>query len=113
MMKSSRFEKIKNRSKRNQRCKKSFQTKKEIDDTTIRDIRNFFRMKKKIKQSKIQSLEMLGTFLSMKKKIIINQEEQVIFGATIILNMKVTVIEIKHCQLRNILIKLHHTPKIS
>ena len=38
---------------------------------------------------------MLGIFLSMEKKIITNQQEKVIFGVTIILNMKVTVIEIK------------------
>ena len=30
------------------------------------------------------------------------------FGVTVILNMKVTVIEIKHYQLKNILIKLDH-----
>ena len=33
----------------------------------------------------------------------------VIFGITIILNGKVTVIEIKHYQLKNILRKLAHT----
>ena len=43
----------------------------------------------------------------MKKKIIVNQEEQIIFGVAIfILNMKVMVTEIKHYQLKNILIKL-------
>ena len=31
------------------------------------------------------------------------------FGAINISNMKVMVIEIKHCQLKNILIKLNHT----
>ena len=40
------------------------------------------------------------------KKIIINQQEQVIFGIIIALNMEVTVIETKHDQLKNILIKL-------
>ena len=35
--------------------------------------------------------------------------EHVIFGATIILNMKVTVIEIKHCQLKNISMMSDHT----
>ena len=38
---------------------------------------------------------MLEIFLSMEKKIITNQQEKVIFGVTIALNMKVTVIEIK------------------
>ena len=28
-------------------CKKSFQTKKEIDDTTIKDVRNIFKSQKK------------------------------------------------------------------
>ena len=48
-----------------------------------------------------------------KKKIIINQYEQVIFGVIIILNMDVMMIEIKHCQLKNILIKLDHILKAS
>ena len=41
-----------------------------------------------------------------KKKKIINQK--VIFQVTIILNTKVTVIEIKRYQLKDILIKLDH-----
>ena len=41
-----------------------------------------------------------------KKRIVINQSEQVIFGVTIISNTEVTVIKIKHYQLKNILIKL-------
>ena len=45
----------------------------------------------------------LGTSLSMKKKIIIKQYEYAIFGVTIILNMKATMIEIKHYQLKNII----------
>ena len=40
----------------------------------------------------------------MKKKIIINHKE-IIFEVTIVLNMEVTVIEIKHYQLKNILVK--------
>ena len=60
-----------------------------------------------MKQSKIVILE---TFLSMKnKKIAINQYKKVIFGVIIITNLKVTVIEIKHYQLKSILIKLDHT----
>ena len=41
----------------------------------IKDIRNFFKLKKKLKELKIQHLEILTIFLSMnkKKKIIINQ----------------------------------------
>ena len=43
-----------------------------------------------------------------KAKIVTNQEEQLFFGVTIILNMKVTMIEIKHHQSKNILVKLYH-----
>ena len=39
--------------------------------------------------------------------------KKVIFGVTIILNMKATVIEIKQCQLKNIIIELEPTQKIS
>ena len=46
--------------------------------------------------------------MKKKKKIIINQQELVIFGVTIILNMKVMVMEIKHYQLKNILTKLDY-----
>ena len=45
----------------------------------------------------------------MKKKIITSKKEKVIFGVTTILNMKVTVIETKHYQLKNILIKIYYT----
>ena len=46
-------------------------------------------------------------FLKMKKKkIIVNQQEQLTFGVTITLNMKVMVTEINHYQLKNMLIKL-------
>ena len=44
----------------------------------------------------------------MKSKIIINKYWKIIFRLTIILNMKVMEIEIKHYQLKDILIKLDH-----
>ena len=50
-----------------------FRLKKEIDKTAVKDIRNLFRLKKNMKQSKTESLEILGTFLSIKKKIFTNQ----------------------------------------
>ena len=51
-----------------------FRLKKELNYTAIKDIRNLFRLKKKPKQLKIEYLEILRIFLSMKKKkIIINQ----------------------------------------
>ena len=67
-----------------------FRLKKELNYTATKDIRNVLDEKKKRKQLKIEYLQILRIFLSMKKKII----------------MKVTVIEIKHYQLKNILIKL-------
>ena len=66
-----------------------FRLKKELNYTATKDIRNVLDEKKKRKQLKIEYLQILRIFLSMKKKII----------------MKVTVIEIKHYQLKNILIK--------
>ena len=57
-----------------------------------------------MKKLKTEYLEILEMFLDWKKKI-----EQVIFGVTIILNMKVMVIEMKPYQLKNILIKLDHS----
>ena len=52
-----------------------FILKKELNDTEIKNIRNVFRIKKKPKDLKIEYSEILGIFLSMKKKkkIIINQ----------------------------------------
>ena len=37
---------------KSRRCKKSFQNKKKIGGTTIKDIRNFSRLKKEIKAIK-------------------------------------------------------------
>ena len=55
-----------------------FRPKKELNYTAIKDIGNLFRLekeKKKLKKLKIEYLEILRIFLSMKKKkkIIINQ----------------------------------------
>ena len=62
-----------------------------------------------MKQLKIELLEILETFLIMKKKIITNQQEQITFGVAIMLTLKVTVIDIKNYQLKESLIKLDHT----
>ena len=43
------------------------------EENIIKDIRNLFRLEKKLKQLKIEYLETLRIFLSIKKKIIINQ----------------------------------------
>ena len=44
------------------------------EENKIKDIRNLFSLKKKIKQLKIEYSEILRIFLGMKKKIIINQQ---------------------------------------
>ena len=59
------------------------------EENIVKDIQNLFRLDKKLRQLKIQYLE-------------IN------IGVTIILNMKLMVTEIKHYHLKNILIKLDH-----
>ena len=59
-------------------------------------------------QSKTEQLEILGTFLSWKKKILINQKQQVTLRGKITLNVKTIKIETKNYQLKNILIKLEH-----
>ena len=74
-------------------------------ENTSKDIRNLFRLEKETKEIKDRILETLRIFLSMNKKVI--------FGVTIILNLKVMVIEIKLYQLKNILIKLGHVQKTS
>ena len=77
------------------------------EEKIIKDIRNLSRLGK-LKELKVEYLVILRIFFSMKKKININQREQIIFVVTIILNTKVTVIEIKRCQLNNIFKKLDH-----
>ena len=62
------------------RTKKKMQIMQSLsleEENIIKDIRNLFRLKKKLKQLKIEYLEILRIFLSMKnkKKIIINQYE--------------------------------------
>ena len=47
--------------------------KKETNDAAIKGIKNLFRLKKYIKQLNAEYLETLEIFLSMNKKIIINQ----------------------------------------
>ena len=42
-------------------------------ENMIKDIRNRFRLEQETKSIKIENLEILRIFLSMKKKIIINQ----------------------------------------
>ena len=53
-----------------------FRLVKEIDDNTVKDIGNLSTLKfgkKKSIKDRIEQLEILGTFLSIKKKFFINQ----------------------------------------
>ena len=45
------------------------------EENIIKDIRNIFRLEKKLKELKIEYLRILKIFVSLKKKIIINHEE--------------------------------------
>ena len=74
------------------------------EEKRIKDIRNLYTLEeKKVKQLNSEYLKKL----SMKKnKIITNKKELLNFGVKIISNTKVTVTEIKHYQLKNILKKL-------
>ena len=42
------------------------------EENIIKDIRNIFRLEKKLKELKIEYLQILKIFVSLKKKIIIN-----------------------------------------
>ena len=55
MMKSLRFEEDKN-----------------MEENMIKNVRNLFRLKKKIKQLNTEYLEI---FMNMKKKVVMNQQE--------------------------------------
>ena len=41
----------------------------------IKNVRNLFRLKKKIKQLNTEYLEILEIFMNMKKKVVMNQQE--------------------------------------
>ena len=77
--------------------------KEETNCAAMKCIRNIFKLKVKITLLNTEYLHTLEIVLSMKKQIIINQQEKMIFGITVILNIKVNVIE-NHYQLKFILI---------
>ena len=58
MMKSLRFEEDEN-----------------MEENMIKNVRNLFRLKKKIKQLNTEYLEILEIFMNMKKKVVMNQQE--------------------------------------
>ena len=87
-----------------------FRLKKELNYTAIKDIRNLFRQEKETKAIKDRILRDIKNLFEHEKEEE-NYYKQVRvskFGVTIILNMRVMMIEIKHYQLKNILIKLDH-----
>ena len=82
-----------------------FRQKKEIDDTAIKDIRNIFRLKKEIEAIKSRIITGIRYYY--------NSVRVGSFWSNNSINMKATVIEIKYCQLKNILtnytiLKSHH-----
>ena len=81
--------------------------KKEIDDITIKDITKLFRLKEEnlaIKERVIRNIKNLFEYEDDYYKIVGLGN----FWSNNIFNMKVMVIEVKHYQLKNILIKLEH-----
>ena len=77
--------------------------KKETNCATMKCVRNLFKLKNKTNLLNTEYLQTLEIVLSMKKQIIINKQGKMIFGITVILNIKVNVIE-NHYQLKFILI---------
>ena len=70
------------------------------EEEMIKDIINLFKLKKETKAMKDRILRDI--------KNLLEHEEENYYKPVIILNMKVTVKEIKHYQLKNILIKLEN-----
>ena len=82
--------------------------KRETDDITIKDIRSLFRLKEENEAIKERVVRNIRNFFEYEEdyyKLIRLGN----FWSNNILNMKVMVIEVKHYQLENILIKLEQT----
>ena len=79
------------------------------EEKIIKDIRNLFRLQKETKAIKDVILrDIKNLFEHDEEENYYKPAELVFVGVTIILNMKVIVMEIKHYQLKNILIKLDY-----
>ena len=79
------------------------------EEKIIKDIRNLFRLQKETKAIKDVILrDIKNLFEHDEEENYYKPAELVFVGVTIILNMKVMVMEIKHYQLKNILTKLHY-----
>ena len=85
-----------------------FRIKMEIDDTAVKGIRNLLRLKKNNGTIKDRVIRDIRNLFEYEKEDYYKQARVDDFGETNILNMKVTVIETKHCKLKNILIKSDH-----
>ena len=77
------------------------------EEKTTKDIGNLFRPVKETKTIKDRILRDIENLIECKKEEE-NYYKPVIFGVTIILNVRATEIEINHYQLKNILTKLDH-----
>ena len=77
------------------------------EEKTTKDIGNLFRQVKETKTIKDRILRDIENLIECKKEEE-NYQKPVIFGVTIILNVRATEIEINHYQLKNILTKLDH-----
>ena len=76
--------------------KNIFRLRKALNYFAIKEIRNLFRPVKKAKAIRVlRDIKDLYEH-DKKKKMIINQSEEVNFGVTIILNMKAIVTEKRH-----------------
>ena len=82
--------------------------KREIDDITIKDIRSLFRLKEENEAIKERVVRNIRNFFEYEEDYY-NLIRLGNFWSNNILNMKVMVIEVKHYQLENILIKLEQT----
>ena len=74
----------------------------------FKDIRNLFRLKKESEAIKDKIVRDIRNLLEHEEEDYYKPVRVINFWRTVIINMKVMVIEIKHYQLKNILIKLDH-----
>ena len=85
-----------------------FRLKKELNYAAIKDIRNLFRHEKETKAIKDRILRDITNLFEHEEEAHYYKPVSN-FGIRIILATKATVIEIKHYYLKNILINLNHT----
>ena len=71
----------------------------------FKDIRNLFRLKKEREAIKDKIVRDIRNLLEHEEEDYYKPVRVINFWRTVIINMKVMVIEIKHYQLKNILIK--------